>query len=270
MQGRLSPMIDGKVQSFPAATWREEFPLAQACGFSLIEWVFDAPDWTDNPIVTAAGRREIRELAESCQLAVPVLCADYFMHRPLTSGDDQVRREARGVLEDLIQNAAAVGLRQIELPCIGAASLKSEPAASEAIAIFNSLAPLLETHEVDLLLEVDLGPSDAARLFEQLTTPRVGMNYDTGNSAWWGFNPVEEFAAYGPWIRNVHIKDTTKKDYSVPLGSGEVDFDLTFGLLRDVKYAGDFILQTARQADDEAAARQFAAFPRRHIERYLA
>ena len=30
MQGRLSAMVDGKIQAFPWNEWREEFPRAQS------------------------------------------------------------------------------------------------------------------------------------------------------------------------------------------------------------------------------------------------
>jgi len=59
MQGRLSPTINGKEQSFPSASWREEFALAAECEFELLEWVFDAADWKRNPLVTAEGRTEL-------------------------------------------------------------------------------------------------------------------------------------------------------------------------------------------------------------------
>ena len=42
MQGRLSPVIDGKIQAFPTLTWREEFEHAEKIGFNLIEWVLDS------------------------------------------------------------------------------------------------------------------------------------------------------------------------------------------------------------------------------------
>ena len=38
MQGRLSAMVDGKIQAFPWSEWREEFPRAHALGLSRIEW----------------------------------------------------------------------------------------------------------------------------------------------------------------------------------------------------------------------------------------
>ena len=49
MQGRLSPMYNGKIQKFPV-NWKSEFIL-QGLNINLIEWTIDeAID--KNPIVT--------------------------------------------------------------------------------------------------------------------------------------------------------------------------------------------------------------------------
>jgi L-ribulose-5-phosphate 3-epimerase len=37
MQGRLSPPEDGRFQSFPRNSWREEFPRAREAGLDYIE-----------------------------------------------------------------------------------------------------------------------------------------------------------------------------------------------------------------------------------------
>jgi sugar phosphate isomerase/epimerase len=64
----------------------------------------------------------------------------------------------------------------------------------------------------------------------------------------------------------VHIKDCTPEDYSVPLGRGNVDFELSFSLLREQGYAGDFILQAARGEDDVALAREYFQFTKRWVQ----
>ena len=57
---------------------------------------------------------------------------------------------------------------------------------------------------------------------------RIQMNYDTGNSAYWQYDTDQEFSLYGSRIGNIHIKDCTPDEYSVPLGNGNVDFDKIF------------------------------------------
>ena len=40
MQGRLSPPLNGMIQSFPKDTWRDEFNIASEVGFDAIEIIF--------------------------------------------------------------------------------------------------------------------------------------------------------------------------------------------------------------------------------------
>ena len=67
-----------------------------------------------------------------------------------------------------------------------------------------------------------------------------------GNSASLGFDSKIEFLEYGSYIKNVHVKDRLYKGSTVPLGRGAVDFDAVFRGLSDLKYQGNYILQTAR------------------------
>ena len=52
-----------------------------------------------------------------------------------------------------------------------------------------------------------------------INSKNVTVNYDTGNSASLGFDPVEEFKSYGHKITDLHIKDRLLGDASVPLGT---------------------------------------------------
>ena len=54
MQGRLSPAVDGRIQSFPVETWRQEFELARQAGCAA--W---SPFWRN---VTAANIAEAHAL----------------------------------------------------------------------------------------------------------------------------------------------------------------------------------------------------------------
>jgi hexulose-6-phosphate isomerase len=72
------------------------------------------------------------------------------------------------------------------------------------------------------------------------------VNYDSGNSASLGYSVTEEFAAYGERIGSVHVKDRVRGGTTVPLGTGETDFESFFAALRRIEYGGDLILQVAR------------------------
>ncbi len=73
-------------------------------------------------------------------------------------------------------------------------------------------------------------------------------------SASLGYDPVEEFAAYGARLGSVHVKDRVLGGTTVDLGSGDTRFDAVFDELARMGYDGDFVLQTARgESGDEMA-----------------
>ena len=93
------------------------------------------------------------------------------------------------------------------------------------------------------MLETDLAPIKFAKLLENIGSNNIKVNYDTGNSAALGYDPVEEFNAYGEKITDLHIKDRIYGGGSVPLGSGNVNFSKILELLFKNNYKGIIIFQ---------------------------
>src|SRR4030065_646349 len=62
-----------------------------------------------------------------------------------------------------------------------------------------------------------------------------------------------ETAAYGARIIKVHVKDHVLGGTTVPLGTGNADFETVFAALAKVGFTGNCILQTARAADGDHA-----------------
>ncbi len=269
MQGRLLPPLDGRVQSFPREGWEREFPLAADIGFNSIELTIESASWDIHPVRTAAGRTRLSELSRGHGVRLAGLCCDSVMEHPLVTDSAATRERGQTILFDLIDNGAAAGLPMIELPMLGANSLAKTPAPALVTfeALLDRALARAENAGIDILLETDLdGPSFAAFLARHRHS-RLGVNYDTGNSTYFGFAPENEIPAYSAYIRNIHIKDCTRADYSVPLGRGETRFDDIFRHLGDASYRNGFVLQAARQADDIGAARTYLSFLRPLVAR---
>ena len=49
MQGRLSPKVNNKIQSFPFKYWKQEFSVAQKIKINLMEWTVDSHKYFNNP-----------------------------------------------------------------------------------------------------------------------------------------------------------------------------------------------------------------------------
>ena len=62
IQGRLSPIVNDKIQAFPWDFWEEEFKIANSLGLKIMEWTLDYDNLYDNPLMTTSGQKRINEL----------------------------------------------------------------------------------------------------------------------------------------------------------------------------------------------------------------
>jgi L-ribulose-5-phosphate 3-epimerase len=250
MQGRLSPPEDGRFQSFPRNTWRDEFARAHAAGLDYIEWIHDAYGESANPIFTTAGLAEFDALKREHNIATPALCGDWFMDFPLIrcTFDELAKREQH--LHELIPTAARIGAWRMVLPFVDQSRMATESEKQQVIEVLGRALPIAEQHTVELHLETDFNPADFAAFLERIQHPFLKVNWDSGNSSGLGYVAHEEFAAYGRRLGSVHIKDRYKKPgggvETRLLGDGSADFDDVFASLRSLNYSGGLTLQVAR------------------------
>jgi hexulose-6-phosphate isomerase len=97
-------------------------------------------------------------------------------------------------------------------------------------------------------------------------------NYDSGNSTSLGYNSKEELTILRKWIKNVHVKDRKFHGGTVPLGSGDTDFDLFFSTLSKIQYLGDLIIQGARSSDTnmtpETTCQAYQKFVKEYVDKH--
>jgi L-ribulose-5-phosphate 3-epimerase len=252
MQGRLTPPPAGRFQCFPRDTWADEFPRAAACGLACIEWIYDELGADVNPLASAAGIARMKELAARHSVVVESLCADYFMERPLVRVEPAVREERIRNLCWLLGQCHEAGIRRIVLPLVDNSRIDTAVEAGEVSEILRRVLPQAAATGVELHLESSLPPDRLAAFLASLPSTMIRVNYDSGNSASLGYDPREEFAAYGTRIGSVHVKDRKLGGGTVPLDEGDCDLATVFAELARLNYTGDFILQVARgTAGDE-------------------
>jgi L-ribulose-5-phosphate 3-epimerase len=250
MQGRLSSPEDGRFQSFPRNSWREEFARAKAAGFSYIEWIHDHYDRGANPIFTPEGLAEFEALKQQYGIATPALCGDWFMDFPLIRCTNAERNEREQHLHEIIPIAQRIGAVRIVLPFVDQSRIANEDEKQQVADILRRALPIAEAHGVELHLEADFPPTEFAEFLTRVPHTFLKVNWDSGNSSGLGYVASEEFAAYGDCLGSVHIKDRYKKPAggveTRPLGTGSADFEDVFSSLHKLGYAGGYTLQVAR------------------------
>lgn len=269
MGGRLSDPIKNEIQAFPRNSWGKEFEKASNCGFELIEWIFDT--YQKNPIMDKEEIKEMEFLSNEFGVKINAVCADYFMEKKLFNVSNIEINENLNVLKDLINKCQELEIKILEIPLVDSSSLKSEQDKVQLIENLEKILPITEKNDVKLTLETDLAPGSFKELLSRFNHPNINANYDTGNSASLGYDTQEELKAFGSCISNIHIKDRKFHGNTVPLGGGDVNFDLFFSELKKINYTGDFIIQGAREeprTKPEDTCKKYLDFVKRYIEKY--
>lgn len=253
MQGRLSPLVDGKIQAFPWDHWCQEFSIASDLDIRLVEWTLDQDRLYENPLMNLEGQADIRFLCDFYDIKIPSLTGDCFMQAPFWKLAGAARRDLEKDFLAICKCCSEVGISILVVPLVDNGRLEGVLQENELIQFLNSQEKFFLIHKIKIAFESDYSPIELARFIARLNPAIFGINYDIGNSAALGFDPIEEFAKYGERVVNVHIKDRMLGGATVALGLGNANFEVVFAELSRLNYQGNFILQTARATDEEHA-----------------
>jgi hexulose-6-phosphate isomerase len=250
MQGRLSKSLTGKIQEFPAKTWRQEFALARSIGIKAIEWTVDFEGFRVNPLFTL--QNEIASLQSSFEISIPSVTLDCFVEAPIhkrneTSGLASSATDLVWVAE-MLQNT---GVDVLVLPIVAEAGNFTSEDFDNLIHVLKEIETDLKSLNKRVAIECEFDLDSISRLLSELNGQTFGVNFDMGNSASLGHNPSHELNICKGRIFNIHIKYRILNGPTVPLGSGTVQFDEIAATLLLHNYSGNMILQAARIFDQD-------------------
>ena len=250
VQGRLSPMVNNRIQQFPWDSWQNEFVSASTLDFKLIEWTIDTHKFLENPIMKLNGWEEINKIARKYNILIPSVTCDYFMETPPWKNDSTIVKKG---ISTILKGMRNIGSKILVIPLVDNSSPTDFTCIKIIKKLFTELIPEINQNKLQIAFECDLNPEKLSNFIEEFDSNCFGINYDIGNSSSLGFDPTEEFKAYGSRIINVHVKDRKLDGATVPLGDGDANFQKIFRLLHDKNYEGNLILQTARSKEGKDA-----------------
>ena len=163
-----------------------------------------------------------------------------------------------------IRATAALALElKLKLVTFHAGFLPNDPKDPNFAKMLKRLAEAADAFgAAKIALGLETGQETApvlVKLLEMLKRPNVEVNFDPANMILYDKgDPIAALRLLGPWIRQIHIKDArrTKKPgtwgQEVAVGAGDVDWRRFFATLRELKFAGDFVIE--REAGDQRVA----------------
>ena len=267
MCGRLSKQIGNEIQAFPFQEWQKEFKNAKESGFSSIEWIFDT---NPNPITNEEGINKMSDLIKKSNITINSVCCDYFMKKQLFGKNPIEIEKNFDILKKIVESSKKLGITNIEIPLVDSSSLRSEEDEKQFVEVIKKIIPLLNKN-MQIVLETDLPPKKFRELIESFDNNKIKANYDTGNSAALGYDMEEEFKEIGKYFANIHIKDRKFQGNTVPLGDGDVNFELFFDKLSKIEYNGELIIQGARQDFKEnyvKTCKEYLKIVKQYLDKY--
>jgi L-ribulose-5-phosphate 3-epimerase len=246
MQGRLSEIINNRIQSFPKNNWKNEFQIAHDNQFKKIEWTIDSDSIRENPLIDPKFTFVINEIKLQNNVSIPSVTCDYFMENPPWSAKAETLKD---VIKEIIVGMQKISANKLVIPLVDNSSITDDSKQTKLMNFFKDLDKHIIENNIRICFESDFNPQQLMEFIDRFPSQNYGINYDIGNSASMGYEPNEEIEAYGTRILNVHVKDRLLGGKTVALGEGIAKFEVVFSALSRIGYEGNYILQTARASD---------------------
>jgi len=243
MQGRLTPIIENRIQIFPKKNWEIEFQRAKDLDLKYIEWTLDYDTFKYNPILKKSGINKIRHLSNKTSVKVKSLTGDCFMQKPFwkTHRNNKLIKDFKKILV----SCNKVGIKYIIVPLVDNGSIEDEKTEKSLIQIFKKLKTQIKKKKIQILFESNFSPKKLKKFMLNFDKSIFGINYDLGNSASKNYNFNSE-KKYFKFVKNIHLKDRRKYGHTVRFGDGNANFKKMFSYLIKNKNKYDFTLQPAR------------------------
>lgn len=247
-------------------SWERRLSTARELGFDYMEISIDETDermarlWWSR-----AERKALRDLTERLDVPIRSMCLSAHRRFPFGSADAAVRGKARELAEKAVRFADDLGIRVIQL---AGYDVYYEPSTDRSVAAFlegmEYVSRLAGRHQVMHAMEIMDTPfmnsiTKHLRYEERIRSPYYRVYPDLGNLTAWGNDVAAELKKGIASIVAVHLKETRPvtaesagEFRNVPLGAGTVDFAGAFRILRELGYAGPFLLEmwAGTTADD--------------------
>lgn len=246
MIGRLSPLIDNKIQAFPIKSWTHEIAEGSKNNLCYTEWTLDHEGIEDNPFMSKEGQNTIKSLCQTHNVKILSVTGNCFMQAPIWKLGKIYEKNLTNEFLAVINACNKLDVGILVVPCLDSSSIQTIQEEEKFLNFCKKHYQQIKEAGIKVAIESDYEPKRLNQFIRKLPNDVFGINYDIGNSASLGFSHREEINLYGDIIFSVHVKDRPLHGSTVPLGEGNANFKEVFQSLFIADYKGDFILETAR------------------------
>ncbi|MBT8354848.1 MAG: L-ribulose-5-phosphate 3-epimerase [Desulfofustis sp.] len=252
----------------PGISWEKRLAIGEKLGFHFVEISVDE---TDERLArlewTLEERKDFCRAVMESPLTVPTMCLSGHRRFPLGSRDPDTRAQALNIMEKAVRFAVDTGVRTIQLAGYDVYYEESDSDTRKwYLENMQKCLDMAAREQVMLAMEIMDHPFMNSilkfiNMKQLLNSPWFTVYPDIGNLSAWGNDVPEELLLGFPQIVALHLKDTlaVTSDHpgtfkEVDFGNGCVDFPGAFTKLKELGYAGPFLIEmwTEKANDPEA------------------
>jgi len=243
VQGRLIKPPGNELQWFPENEWEKEFELASQVGLKYIELIADRQHNTQNPIWDDYGIEKIKKLANDNNLYLHALCNDYIIDHCIIKSNTVINQTL-----NLISKGKQLGLEKLIIPLFENSELTFSNYKKYS-SVLTEIGDAANENNISICLETILNGKQLLEVLKYFDHPNIYCVFDTGNRIAFGHDIYSDIILLGDYIKHVHIKDKTKQNENVLLGTGKVNFHKVFHSFFKINYNGPYTFETTRGKD---------------------
>jgi len=229
-------------------------------GFDAIELITKSGPNGEPLAYTNKQKQVIKDALEVNGIMLSSFCLGTFNQYGLVDPGAVGKEKVLQGFKEIIRSAKDLDAGIILVPFFGNNKIKSEDDQNSVIDGIKAVLSVAEECKIVLALEMNASPEMMIDMLDKIDSQCAGIYYDVGNMTSEGFDNASAIRKLGGFISAVHIKDRVIKGGGVPLGEGDVDFEVVRDALADIGYDQMLTLETPSGDDPELDARKNLAF----------
>lgn len=224
------------------------FEAAARQGYDGVE-VWGGRPHAYGPDVDEKKAEEIRALAEKYHLEIPLFCAELLSYPyNIAATDEKERKDTIDYLKASLDAAARIGAPKMQVACGHAGyGTSRKDNFRNIVGVMKELAEYAEKVSVDIIVEpltvqesnTIVFLDDVLELMEAVGSTRVKSMLDTvmPMTNWETYS--DYFEKLGDRLAYIHMEDSNgNNQYHQPVGTGILDFDGIFSIIKKYHYDG--------------------------------
>ncbi len=242
-----------------AFDWEQKIKVAKAAGFDFIEISVDESDARLSRLDwTKEERNNLVKLLKENDMYLESMCLSGHRKYPFGSSDELTRKRAYEIMDQAIELALDLGVKNIQL---AGYDVYYEESTEESLRLFKEglqySAKKAEQNNIMLTIEIMdtwlCGTITRAMEYcNYVGSSHLKVYPDLGNLTQWTDNPSGELVKHIDNIEAIHLKDTLPGVFKcVPFGEGTVQFGELFSTLRSLNYQKPFLIEMWADNDKE-------------------